>query len=322
MAVNAKLVRQRIKSIANTKKITKAMELVAASKMRRAVKSALATRSYAVLAREMLAKLSQMRDIARNSLMEVRPVKNILLILVASNRGLCGGFNANLYKKAIEQVKNVEQLALQRSFGKKITSPSGVRIKLSAIAIGKKSERILRRLNIEVLASFTSFSDTPTFLEILPVAKIAQEEFIKKQCDKAAIIYTDYISAIAQKPTIRQVLPISPVDLEKMLRALGDHSLEDEKFESPAIDFIFEPNPIVILEEMLPRLTEVQIYQALLESSASEHSARMLAMRSASDAAEEMIDDLVFTLNQARQAGITREIADITGGVAALEWIT
>lgn len=319
MPVNAKIIRRRVKSVGNTKKITKAMELVAASKMRKATRAALATRSYAVLAREMMNKLSQMKGLKHNPLMKAQKVEKILLVLISSNRGLCGGFNANIYKKTIEQIKNVEKIAIQRSFGERINPTVGKKINLGAITIGKKGERIMRKLGINVIASFHNFSDTPSLVEAAPIAKIIKEEFIKNNFQKVAVIYTDYVSAITQKPTIRQVLPISPLDLEKMLKALGDRSFENEIAEEKPIEFIFEPNPEFILEQMLPRLIETQIYQALLESSASEHSARMMAMRNASEAAEEMIDDLVFTLNQARQAGITREIAEISGGAAALE---
>lgn len=287
--------------------------------MRKATRAALATRSYAVLAREMMNKLSQMKGLKHNPLMKAQKVENILLVLISSNRGLCGGFNANIYKKTIEQIKNVEKIAVQRSFGERINPTVGKKINLGAITIGKKGEKIMRKLGVNVIASFHNFSDTPSLVEAAPIAKIIKEEFVKNNFQKVAVIYTDYVSAITQKPTIRQVLPISPLDLEKMLKALGDRSFENEIAEEKPIEFIFEPNPEFILEQMLPRLIETQIYQALLESSASEHSARMLAMRNASEAAEEMIDDLVFTLNQARQAGITREIAEISGGAAALE---
>lgn len=320
MSVNAKIIRRRVKSVGNTKKITKAMELVAAAKMRRAVKSALATRAYALLAREMLEKLSQMRQLAAHPLLRVRPVKNILLILIASNRGLCGGFNANIYKKIMEQIKNIKQLAKQRTFTNLLESAEEKDIKISAITVGKKSERIARQLGFKLIASFSDFSDTPKLAEILPLAKMAREEFINKNFEKIAVIYTDYVSALTQKPTIRQILPISDVDLEKMIKDLGGQKFKNEGNEGQkSIEFIFEPDPQEILEQMLPRLSELQLFQALLESSASEHSARMMAMRNASEAAEEMIGDLIFTLNQARQASITREIAEISGGAAALE---
>lgn len=319
MSVSAKIIRRRIKSIVSTKKITKAMELVAAAKMRQAVSSALATRSYAVLAQEMLSRLSQMTNLRELPFLTVKPVQKILLLVLASNKGLCGGFNANVFKKVLEQVRQPEIMAVQRVLGKEMKPPAGAKIEIDAITVGKRAERMMKKLGLKIIAAFSNLSDAPKIMEILPTAKIIEEEFVKGHYEKAVVIYTDYLSPISQKPKIRQLLPISRLDLEKMLQEIV--SLDKTAAAEPptAIEFIFEPDPRAILEVMLPRLLEIQIYQAVLESAASEHSARMLAMRNASDAAEEMIDDLVFTLNQARQAGITREIADIAGGVAALE---
>lgn len=318
MAVNAKIIRRRIKSIVGTKKITKAMELVAAAKMRKAVSSTLSTRAYAVLAQEMLSRLSQMQNLQALPFLRVKPVNKILMLVIASNKGLCGGFNANIFKKVMEQARQPEIMAIQRVLGKEMKPPPGTKIEINSITIGKRAERIMKKLGIEIIAAFSNLSDTPKMMEILPIAKIIEEEFIKEHYEKVVVIYTDYISPVSQKPRIRQLLPVSRLDLEKMLRELpAPQSPEPAELLLP-IEFIFEPDPRTVLEIMLPRLLEIQIYQAVLESSASEHSARMMAMRNASDAAEEMIDDLVFTLNQARQAGITTEIADIAGGVAAL----
>lgn len=305
MAVNTKIVKGRIKSIGNTKKITKAMELVAAAKMRKAVKAALATRAYATLAREMLKRLSQMKNLNNLPLMQIRPVKKVLLVVMTSNRGLCGGLNTNVFKKVLEQTRTPVEHAI-----------------FEAITVGKTGDKMMRKLGVKIIASFTNLSDTPRWVEATPIAQIVNEEFIKKNYDRVVVIYTDFISTISQKPTIKQLLPISPFDLERMLHEAGKNTAEgkpDGGIDIQPIDFIFEPNPLEILKFMLPRLMETQVFQALLESSASEQSARMIAMRSASDAASDMIDDLTFALNQARQAGITREIAEIAGGAAALE---
>lgn len=312
MALNSKLIKQRLKSIASTKKITKAMELVAAAKMRKAVNSALSTRAYATLAKEMLTKLSQMKKLGRHPLLQARPVKRILIVLVTPHRGLCGGLNANIFKKVLEQVKNPEQLAIQRLGNKKIVPPAGHTPEIAAITIGRKGERMLKKLNIKIVASFNDLADNPKIFEIYPIARMIVNEFVKKHYDRVAIFYTDFVSSLSQKPAIKQLLPISPYDLEKMLQ-----SVREEKNKN--VEFLFEPSPDKIMDVMLPRLMETQVYQALLESTASEQSARMLAMRSASDAAGDMIDDLTFMLNQSRQANITREIAEISGGAAALE---
>lgn len=319
MSISAKTIRRRVKSIVSTKKITKAMELVAAAKMRKAVSAALATRPYAVLAQEMLSRLSLMKNLQTLPLMNIRPVKKILMLIIASNKGLCGGLNTNVFKKTAEQIRQPELLAVQRILRKEMRPAPGAKIEIEAIAIGRRGEKMLKKLGLRIIASFTNFSDRPTIMEVAPLAKIIEEEFIKKNYDKAVVIYTDFISALSQKPRIRQLLPVSRLDLEKMLKEIPASLPSTEKETIGAIDFIFEPDPRAILKVMLPRLLRIQIYQAVLESAASEHSARMMAMRSASDAAEDMISDLTFTLNQARQAGITRELAEISGGVAALE---
>ncbi len=302
MAISTRTIKRRIKSIGNTRKITKAMELVAAAKMRKAVKAALATRPYACLAWEMISLLSEMKDLALHPLLKVKPVKKLLLVVLSSN----------LFKKIAEQIKNPSNLAIQRSFGQKIPPKSEAGMEIEAVTVGRKSERMMRRLAVKIIAAFSHLSDTPRLPEASPIAQLIQEEYVNGHYEKVVIVYTDFLSAINQKPKLRQLLPLSMVDLEKML--LG----EDLSFRTN-VDFIFEPEPRSVLENMLPRLVEIQIYQALLESSASEHSARMLAMRNATDAANEIIDDLTFTFNQTRQAAITREISEISAGKAALE---
>ncbi len=320
MALNSKLIKQRLKSIHSTKKITKAMELVAAAKMRKAVNSALSTRAYATLAKEMLSKLSQMKKLGRHPLLQVRPVKRVLIVLVTPHRGLCGGLNANIFKKVLEQVRNPGKLGIQRLGDKKIMPPAGHTPEISAVTIGRKGERMLKKLNVKIIASFNDLADNPKIFEIYPIAGMIVNEFTKKHYDRVAIFYTDFVSSLSQKPAIKQLLPISPYDLEKMLKSLGGNTAESVTEEKTGnVDFIFEPNPVKIMDVMLPRLMETQVFQAILESTASEQSARMMAMRSASDAAGDMIDDLTFMLNQSRQASITREIAEISGGAAALE---
>lgn len=281
------------------------MELVAAAKMRKAVKAALSTRAYATLAREMLKRLSQMKNLNSLPLMQIRPVKKVLLVVMTSNRGLCGGLNTNVFKKVLEQVHTPVEHAV-----------------FEAVTVGKTGDKMMRKLGIKIIASFTNLSDTPRLTEATPIAQIVNEEFVKKNYDRVMVIYTDFVSTISQKPAIKQLLPVSSFELERMLHEAGKNSPAgkiDASTDIQPIDFIFEPNPLEILKFMLPRLMETQVFQALLESSASEQSARMIAMRSASDAASDMIDDLTFALNQARQAGITREIAEIAGGAAALE---
>lgn len=318
MGVNTKAIKRRIKSVSSTKKITKAMELVAASKMRKAVDTALKTRVYAKLAWDILVDLSKTQK-SEIALLEVRPVKKMLLILVTSNRGLCGSFNANIIKKTAEQMRNPQNLSKQRIDGKDLVTEGPIEI--DVIGLGKKGADFAKKMNYNLIASFSDISDTPSLRDILPVSKMAIDDYFKKTYDKVVVAYTDFKSAIVQIPKIRQVLPISEIDLEKMIMDIDEATLHhDGKLSADKIsDYLFEPNKDTVLEIILPRLVETQILQAVLESAASEHSSRMMAMRNASDAAVEMIDELNLNFNKARQAGITQEIAEIAGGAAALE---
>ncbi len=293
MAVNTKAIKRRLKSVGSTKKITKAMELIAAAKMRKAVNAALDTRTYATLAWNLLVNLSKTQK-TQIPLLAVRPVQKILMIIITSNRGLCGSFNSNIIKKTAVQLK---------------TEKAGVDV----IGIGKKGADFAKKMGYNLIAAFTNLTDTPSLDDALPIAKMVIDAYEKKSYDKVIIAYTDFKSAIFQLAKLRQVLPISENDLEKIVA-------DGEKSDKTNLnDYVFEPNRLDVLQMILPRLVETQIYQTMLESAASEHSARMLAMRSASDAAEDMIKELNLNFNKARQAGITQEIAEIAGGAAALE---
>ena len=318
MPVNTKIIKRRLKSVKNTKKITKAMELVSAAKMRRAVEAVQQSRTFASLAWELLVNLSYLRKKVSLPLLDVRPVKQLLVVLITSNRGLCGSFNANIIRKTVEQLKNPVNISRQR-VRNGIIDPSES-IDISIIAVGKKGGELTAKLGYKLLAVFSDLSDTPALADVLPIIAMIREQYEGKKCDKVVVAYTDFRSALTQVAKLRQVLPISAHDLEKMLIAgvapttppplLGQEGKEN--------DYLFEPGKLEVLQAMLPRLVETQLYQAVLESSASEHSARMMAMRNASDAAEDMMDELNLNFNKARQAGITQEIAEIAGGSAAL----
>ena len=195
----------------------------------------------------------------------------------------------------------------------------GDSVTIETVCIGKRGADAMRRMGLPILASFTDVTTNPKFSEVLPIGRMVVEEFTKGNYDKVQIAYTDFISPITQKPLILDLLPLgTPEDLKE----IGDIDQKNKKAEKEfkdANEYTFEPSPQAVLDKILPRLVETMIYQAVLESAASEHSSRMMAMRSASDAAEDMIDDLTFTFNQARQAGITQEIAEISSGKAALE---
>lgn len=307
MAVSGKAIKTRIKSVKNTKKMTKAMEMVSAAKMRKAVSAALATREYSLLAHELLQNLSSMQK-KQVPLLETREVKKMLVVLITSNRGLCGSFNTNVLKKAAQILKEVPSLATHRLPGGKEILPAKD-IVIDILGIGKKSAVFAKKFNYNLTNVFDHLSDKPTFDNVLSISKLIMDAFVAKVYDKVVVVYTDYKSPIVQEVKVRQLLPVSEGDIENMA-ASSRGSLEG---------YVLEPNVKTILTDVLPRLVEIQLYQAVLESAASEHSSRMMAMKNASTAAGEMIDALTLEFNKARQAAITREISEIVGGAAALE---
>lgn len=316
MAVNTKVIKRRLKSIGSTKKITKAMEMIAAAKMRKAVNAALDTRSYATLAWELLVNLSKVQK-EQMPLLAVRPVEKILMIIITSNRGLCGSFNANIIRKTAAQLQNPQNIAKQRIKGKEVLSNKPISVEV--IGIGKKGADFAKKMGYNLVASFNNLTDTPSLEDALPVARMIIDAYEKQTYDKVVVAYTDFRSALLQVAKLRQVLPISEIDLEKMISDVSETRQSRIPQNTDLNEYLFEPNRTDVLKIVLPRLVESQIYQTLLESSASEHSSRMVAMKNASEAAKDMINELNLTFNKARQAGITQEIAEIAGGAAALE---
>ncbi len=276
------------------------MELVAASKMRKAVSATSASRPYSRLGREMVEALSGVLESSAHPLMvENKEVEKDLLIIIASDRGLAGGYNAQLLKKAFGFVMEKNKNGIEFDY----------------VTVGKKSQDAVRRLRGNIAATFLNMSNNPSIVLTRPISDMAIRDFMAKKYGRVYLAYTDFVSSLKQIPKVMELLPLRKEDLEF---ATEDFASSGQK-SALAKEYIFEPNPEEVLEEMLPRLVETQVYQALLESTASEHSARMLAMRNATDAARDMIDDLNFTFNQARQASITREISEIAAGKAALE---
>ncbi len=316
MAINTKAIKRRLKSIGSTKKITKAMEMIAAAKMRKAVNAALETRTYATLAWELLVNLSKTQK-EQIPLLTVRPVEKILMIMITSNRGLCGSFNANIIKKTAAQLKNPKNIAKQRIKGEEL-EPKG-NISVDVIGVGRKGADFAKKMGYNLIASFTDLSDTPNLDDAMPIARMIIEAYEKQTYDKVIVAYTDFKSALVQTAKLRQVLPISEIDLEKMLLDISEKRINPSEQKTDLTDYLFEPNRSDVLKIILPRLVETQVYQTLLESAASEHSSRMVAMKNASEAAKDMMNELNLTYNKGRQAGITQEIAEIAGGAAALE---
>ncbi len=301
MAVQTRAIKRRIKSVKNTRKITKAMELVAASKMRKAVNNVTLSRPYAKLAWNTVLSIGEHVDTTLHPLLRKREeVNKVLLLLITSDRGLAGGFNTNIIRKTREKVEEL-----------------GDEVTIETLCIGKRGADAMRRMDLPIKASFIDITNNTTFEEVLPIGQMVVEEFSQGDYDKVLVAYTDFVSAITQTPLILELLPLGrPEDVKEIGSLQGE---DDEPTAAGTGEYKFEPSPKEVLDKILPRLVETMVYQAVLESAASEHSARMMAMRSASDAAGDMIDDLTFTFNQARQAGITQEIAEISSGKAALE---
>ena len=295
-----KEIKRRIRSIKNTKKITKAMELVAASKMKRAVSSTLASRPYSGYSWEILERVAgEARETKHPFFTGAEDVKNsdrTLLILITSNRGLCGAYNAQAIKKAISKLMEVE-------------SPlGGLTSKWDVITVGKKGDSAMRRLGQNVIATFGDIPDNPSLRDIIPISQLASDEFKEGAYGRVALIYTDFVSALIQRSNFKQILPIESHDLDAKLP-----SAQAEK-----LDYLFEGDHIRFLGSLAEKLVRAQIYQMILESNASEQSARMMAMKNASEASGEMIDDLTLVFNKARQANITREISEISAGMASI----
>lgn len=287
-------IRDRIRSVGSTAKVTRAMELVAASKMRRAQENALRARPYA---EQMISVLSQLAghtgggDVSSaHPLLDSRPVQSVLYLHITSDRGLAGGLNSNMNRAGasllLEYQPDVERVAV--------------------LPVGRKGRDFFRRAGMELVADFSELGDFPSFEDVRPIARIIMDDFLSGKVDKVVLGYQRFVNAAVQRPTTLQILPIEP-------------PAEVAEGAGKPVDFIIEPSPQALLDTLLPRFVEMQVYAAILEARASEQSARMVAMRQATDAANEMVNDLTLAYNKARQESITAELLDLVGGVAALE---
>ncbi len=327
MALSGRVIRGRIKSVKNTKKITKAMELVSAAKMRRSVNAALQSRVYAQYAWDLLVRLRAGGDEdLQHPLLVQRAVKKILVVAITSNRGLAGAFTSNIIKKVAQQISRAHDVGVLRDGTKRI-EPAVENPEMDFVIVGKRGESLIRKVTNRVIASFVDVPDVPRFEHASPIIRLATDAYARREYDKVVVVYTHYVSALVQKTKIRQLLPVSAHDLEKTLfpdavesvpatAPAGQEAKANAAIERAAT---FEPSRAAIISEAVTRLIESQVFQAILESSASEHSARMMSMRQATDAATDMIDNLTLVFNQARQASITKEISEISAGKAALE---
>lgn len=293
---NLKEVRTRIASVKSTQQITSAMKMVAASKLRRAQNAILQMRPYAAKLKEILQNLSASLDAGDDGSVYAnqREPKSVLIVVVSSNRGLCGAFNANIVKAANRLIENKYKAQFESGNG-------------SMMMIGRKVTEYFEKNDYTVLSSHDTIFDSLTFEQVSVIAQDVMDRFEEKKFDRVEIIYNQFKNAATQNLVAEQFLPVEPVEHE------------DGSNESSNVDYIFEPSKAEIVQDLIPKSLKVQFYKALLDSYASEHGARMTAMHQATDNAQEMLKDLNLTYNKARQAAITMEIQEIVGGAEALK---
>ena len=295
----AREIQKRIRSVKNIAQITRALEAVSASKVRRAQARVLASRAFAEKAWEILLNVQSMGGGAalHPLLTERAEINNVMIVLVTSNRGLAGAFNTNIIRVA-------------QRFGERLGKP------VQYVTVGRKGRDSLIRAQRNVVAEFI-IPDNPSISDLTPVNRLAIDAFLSGEVDDVYIAYTDFINTLTQRPVVLGWLPLVPHQVEDQVAA--EFVKDVPQVSSTGADYEYEPSPEAILDEIVPRFTELQLYQAVLESQASEHSARMVAMRNASDNATSLASDLTLVYNKARQAGITAEILDIVGGTEALQ---
>jgi len=275
-------IRRRIRAVRNMQQITRAMKMVAAAKLRKSQEKVMAARPYARQLQEVLARLVQDQTEISHPLLDKRPVRRVGYVVVSADRGLCGAFNANILRRTSALIAEQEHES-------------------KLVTVGRKSRDFFRRGKVEILGEFTDLGDDPNYGQAKAIAAAVSRLYQTGAFDEVYLVYTEFITAISQRPVVVKLLPI----------------------EQPAAksrrQYIFEPSPAEIMARLLPKYVETTLFRALLESKASEMGAKMTAMGSATDNAKEMIDRLTLAMNRARQAAITKEISEIVGGAAALE---
>jgi F-type H+-transporting ATPase subunit gamma len=285
-------VRRRISSVTNIAQITRAMQMVAASRMKRAQDAILAARPYSDELRDALARVSAAVGEEVDPLLARRPVRRVGLIMVTTDRGLVGSLNANAVR------------AVLRHIGEE-ASRVGEDAEVTAITLGRKGRDALRRAGVPIAAHFAQLGDRPSFADVTPIARLVTEDFLAGTYDRIELAYSTFINTLSQRPAVVTVLPVEQP-------GMGEAETETND------EYLFEPSPEAVLSRLLPHFVAVDIYRAVLENRASEQSAQMVAMRNATDNAHELIDDLKLVYNKTRQANITREMTEIASGAEAL----
>ncbi len=292
MAANTRDIRRRIKSVKNTSQITKAMQMVAAAKMRKAQQAALAGRPYAELLNRVLQSVAGRAADNTHQLLEVRDVKKELVLIISTDKGLCGALNTNLLREAAK------------------FDPT----KTIFVAVGRKGLQWLLRGTRTVLADFP-LKENLVFVESKLISKFAMEKFVSGEVDKVTVLFTDFINTLTQIPKVKVILPIESLEVTA---GLGGHSEVSTAKAESELEYIFEPDMVEVLGGVLPHHVHFQVYQMLLDARASEHSARMIAMKNATDNAKQLIKDLTLEYNKIRQASITTELLEISTAQMAL----
>jgi F-type H+-transporting ATPase subunit gamma len=280
---NTQDIRRRIKSIRNTAQITKAMQMVAASKMRKAQQHALAGRPYSELMNRVLVSLKSRTDPLLHPLLQIRPTNKELVLIISTDKGLAGALNTNIMREAanFDSAKTV------------------------FVTAGRKARQFVARTRRELLADF-ELKDSPTILETKAISKFCLEKFLSGEADKVTVLYTHFVNTINQKPVAQTLLPIDRFAFGATTAGAGSEALAD-----PMLEYTFEPSPQAVLDFMLPYYVQYQVFQMVLDARASEHSARMVAMKNATDNANQFIKDLTLEYNKMRQASITTELLEI-----------
>jgi len=286
--VGTKEIRNKIKSVRNTQKITRAMKMVAASKMRKAQERMQASRPYADYIRAVIAHLSKARPEYTSAYLQEREVKRVGFIIISTDRGLCGGLNVNLFKTVLREMQNWSEK----------------KVGIDLCLVGAKAENFFKRLGVNIVASTTHLGDKPKLNDLLAPVNIMLQSYVDQNIDKLFIVYNSFVNTMTQQPTVHCMLP-SPAE-------------EMHLTQTYAWDYLYEPDAQTLIDSLVQRYIESQVYQGVTDNNACEQAARMVAMQAASDNAGELIGELQLVYNKARQAAITQELSEIIAGAAAV----
>jgi F-type H+-transporting ATPase subunit gamma len=285
-------IKRRIRSVKSTQQITGAMEMVAAAKLRRAQEMAVMARPYADQIGEVLDHLLKAEGELQHPLATVRPVKTVCLLVITADRGLCGAYNTNIIRRAVQSGRDL---------------PEGA--ELAVVAVGRKARDYFKKRDYNVLGEFVNLGDNPNFVQAREIAQFVVNLFLEEVVDEVRLVYAEFLTALQQIPRVRHLLPFR----------ISEDETEEKTKLIVRTDYIYEPDPDTLMGAILPKFIETQVYRSLLEGKASEQGARMTAMGAATDNAKEMIDTLTLSMNKARQAAITKELLEIVAGAEALK---